>query len=292
MNIIQILDVTLRDGGNRINFDFSDEDLEHILTPLDESGVEYIEIGYRNGAIHPSPDLGRAGLCDHQYLHYCHSFIKNAKIAVMAHPQNITAVDLNELMACGVSLLRICVSRGQLAIAIPVVELAKKLGFKVSVNFIHASQYNTLALADVVEEVRQVDPDIIYLADSNGSMFPEVVHEIFSRLVQKHPIPLGFHAHDNLGLAQANTIAAINAGVRYIDCSLSGMGKGGGNLRTEFFIAYTQALNVRKYSLETVLPAANYIRKRFKNENETLEMDEFERGISDLSTAEVKIKYK
>ena len=287
MNTIHVLDATLRDGGNRVNFHFSDQDLRQILVPLDDAGIDYIEIGYRNGAIRPVPDLGRAGLCDKNYLLYCQSLIQRAKIAVMAHPQNITINDLIELKACGVNLLRICVSKGGIEAACPVIELSKQIGLEVSVNFIHASQYQDVELDKSVARACELHPDMIYFADSNGSLLPARVKLIYDKFMQRYGIPFGFHAHDNLGLAQANTIAAITAGVQFIDASVAGMGKGIGNLRTEFFIAYLHAMQIKKYNLETLVAATNYVRKAFNTEQDEIEMDEFIRGILDKSTAEM-----
>ena len=288
MNTIQVLDVTLRDGGNRIDFHFTEEDLQHILVPLDNSGIEYIEVGYRNGSIHPIANIGVAGLCARDYLLCCCSLIQKAKMAVMVHPKNISHADLIELKACGVKLLRICVVKGGVADACRLIAASKQQGFMVSVNFIHVSHYSDRELNEVVEKVSQFKPDIIYFADSNGSLLPTSVQSIYEKYSQQYSIPLGFHAHDNLGLAQTNTLAAVGAGAQFFDFSLSGMGKGIGNLRTEYFLAYLQALKINKYKLEDVLPATNYIRRVFNVAHDAIEMDEFIRGISDLSTADMK----
>ena len=88
---------------------------------------------------------------------------------------------------------------------------------------------------------------------------------------------------------QTNTIAAIHAGAQYIDASLCGMGKGIGNLKTEFFTAFLHAINIKKYNLRHMLQAANDIRQTLNIGQEPIEMDEFVRGISDLSTAEVRL---
>ena len=60
------------------------------------------------------------------------------------------------------------------------------------------------------------------------------------------------------------------------------------NLKTEFFIAYLQAINIKKYDLHEILNAANYVRDELKIGHEALEMDEFIRGVTDLSTADLK----
>ena len=290
-NSIQLLDASLRDGGHRTNFHFQDHELEGILPLLDHSGIEYIEIGYRNGSLHPIEHLGRAGWCTKDYLFLCRSLIKKAKMAVMAHPQNISQSDLDELKSCGVDLLRICIAKNELQIALPVIQMAKKAGLMTSVNFIHISYYNNEELDDAIKQVSEHSPDIIYFADSNGSLLPTRIKEIYERYTHHYSIPFGFHAHDNIGLAQANALAALNSGVEFIDASLAGMGKGTGNLKTEFFIAYLQAIHIEKYDLNDILTAANYVRDVLNIGHEPIEMDEFIRGITDLSTADLK-RYK
>ncbi len=289
MDTIKVLDVSLRDGGHRTNFHFANTDLQEILKRLDNSGLEYIEIGYRNGSLHPIDDLGRAGLCEKDYLLFCHSLIKNAKIAVMAHPGNVKKSDLRELKDCGVDLLRICIAKGEVESAYPVIALAKEVGLDTSANFIHMSYYKDNELDEVVEAMVKHQPDMIYFADSNGSMLPFKIQAIYGKYTKLYPIPFGFHAHDNIGLAQANALVALSNGVQYIDVSLAGMGKGIGNLKTEFFIAYLHAIDIKKYNLTEILSAANYVRSVLGIGREGIEMDEFIRGISDFSTADLKI---
>ena len=289
MNSIHILDASLRDGGHRTNFDFSDNNLQEILISLDNSGIDYIEIGYRNGSLHPIENIGRAGLCDKNYLGLCRSLINKSIIAVMAHPHNVTEQDLIELKDSGVGLLRICIAKGGLNEAIPVIEMAKKINLQVSANFIHMTYYTEEELDKVVDEVSQYKPDMIYFADSNGSILPDRIKTIYEKYSTNYSIPFGFHAHDNIGLAQSNAVAAISSGAQFIDASIAGMGKGTGNLKTEFFIAYLHAINIKKYDLQAVLTAANYVRNALKIGHEVIEMDEFIRGISDFSTADLKL---
>ncbi|CDZ76555.1 4-hydroxy-2-oxovalerate aldolase [Legionella massiliensis] len=283
MNTIKVLDVSLRDGGHRTNFHFQDRDLEGILTPLDNSGLEYIEVGYRNGSLQPTKNLGRAGLCTKDYLLLCQSLIKNAKIAVMVYPDNVTKADLLELKECGVSLLRICIPKGKIEKSFPIFAMAKELGMETSANFILMSYYQEQELDEVLAAIVKHHPDMIYFADSNGSMLPSRIQAIYSKYTKLYAIPFGFHAHDNLGLAQANALAALSNGVQFIDVSLAGMGKGIGNLKTEFFTAYLHAIDVKKYRLVEILAAANYVRNALGVGQEDIEMEEFIRGISDIS---------
>ncbi len=288
MNKVSILDVSLRDGGHRSNFHFENTTLEAMLTLLDNAGIDCIEIGYRNGSIRPIANIGRAGLCDKAYLDACRSWLTKTMMAVMVHPANVSEVDMQELKDSGVGLIRICIPRGGVALACPVIDMVKAVGLQVSVNFIHASQYLEQDIDAVVERAMKHKPDIIYFADSNGSLMPERVKYIYEKYTQRYEAAFGFHAHDNIGMAQANTLAAIGAGAKYIDASLGGMGKGIGNLKTEFFIAYLHANKIKKHNLQCILDAANYARQALSIGQELIDMDEFVRGIHDLSTAEVK----
>lgn len=289
MKSLTLLDTSLRDGGHRTNFHFSNQDLHHVLTPLDNSGIEYIEIGYRNGSLHPIENLGRAGFCDKEYLLFCKSLVKKAKIAVMVHPKLVDESDLNELKNCGVDLIRLCIEKNQLAPALPLITLAKNIGLQVSVNFIHLTYYSDDELSAVVNKASLYQPDLIYFADSNGSILPARLQEIFEQYTHNTKIAFGFHAHDNIGLAQANALAALSGGACFIDASLAGMGKGIGNLKTEFFVAYLHAIKMKTYNLEELLAAANYLRQSLNIGSELITMDEFTRGISDLSTADLKL---
>ena len=289
MSLIQIIDASLRDGGHRTNFHFSDEELQGILKPLDNSGVEYIEIGYRNGPLCQIKNMGGAAHCDKHYLQLCQSLIKNSTIAVMAHANRINEADLKELQSFGMGLLRLCIAKNGLTEAIPIIQLAKKLNLKVSVNFINITYYTDNELDDVIAEASKYQPDIIYFADSNGSILPERTKTIYEKYTSKYSIPFGFHAHDNIGLAQTNALIAMNSGAEFIDASLAGMGKGTGNLKTEFLIAYLHAAQIKKYNLDAALTAANFVRDALKIGHELIEMDEFVRGITDLQASKLKL---
>lgn len=288
---LKLLDVSLRDGGHRSNFHFSDQQLVTILNCLDSAAIDYIEIGYRNGALHPIKGIGRAGLSDNQYVKFCRDHVTRSKIAIMAHPENLQIEDLHELKDLGIDLLRLCISRGQQERAFPLLKVAHEIGLKTSLNLIHISYYASDELERVVKDSIKHHPDMIYFADSNGSMLTPRLSDLFSNYCSKYPLSFGFHAHDNIGLAQTNSIAALSAGAQYVDASLAGMGKGTGNLRIEFFVAYLEAMKLGHYHLPPLLQAANYVREELKVGQEPIAMDEFIRGIADLSTADLK-RYK
>lgn len=287
MKSFELLDVTLRDGGHLSDFHFTEDQLHRILSALDSAGLDYIEVGYRNGSISPIENIGIAGLSPNHYLNFCKERIQRSKMAVMAHCQNITKEDIHDLKKCGVSLLRLCIQKGEHPLAYPFIGYAKDAGMLVSTNIIHISQYSQELIQEVVESILPYAPTMIYFADSNGCLHMDTVSRIYQYCISHYNIPFGYHAHDNIGLAQANALAALTAGAQYIDASLAGASKGIGNLKLEYFIAYLHRMGVQKYDLKPIISASNYVRDFLPNCGYVSE-DEFTRGIHDLSTKQLK----
>ncbi len=280
MQTLKVIDVTLRDGGHRVNFNFSDADIDKILPMLDQTGVAYVEVGYRNGTYPYDAEVGPSGLCQQAYLRKCRDCLPHVRMAVMAYPQYITAHDMHELKDVGVDLLRICVIRGELPQAIQTAELAHHHHMDVALNITQTSKYTDEALDEVVAQIAHLPLKAIYLADSNGSLTPTDIKALYAKYTTIYHTPFGFHAHDNLGLAQANTIAAIEENAEFIDCSLTGLGKGIGNLRAEFFLAYLQKMHLGNYALDQCLMAANYVRRTFYGPEDGLHLDDFLHAIN------------
>lgn len=107
--MINNIDVTLRDGGYQNGFRFpSDYAVKHTHM-LTESGVEWIEIDYRNGSFKPIPSIGLTEISSENHIELIHKSAPNVKIIVIAHPRNIAPDDVKKMKACGVSLLRLCI---------------------------------------------------------------------------------------------------------------------------------------------------------------------------------------
>ena len=267
----QVIDVTLRDGGCRNNFGFSAEYAVEHARRLYEAGVDYVEVGYRNGSILPIENIGMTGLCDARYLTLLREEAPNLKLVVIAHAKNISAPDVRELADCGVALLRLCVNPKNLEETLGIAEVAKQRGMSVSLNIVRVSSIGTELLEKLVGDIeaRKKLVDVVYLADSNGNLNPMLVARLVSTVRRATTLRIGYHAHDNMGLAMANTITAIREGATFVDASLLGMGKGIGNLRLEQWIAYCRSVGFDKYSLEAVLGAA----KRLRNDPQFVQDD-------------------
>lgn len=259
---LKIIDVTLRDGGYRNNFGFCmDYVLDHARL-IQASGVEYIEICYRNGSIVHYKNMGVTAYGSNRYIKTLKHELPGMNLVVIAHAVNIKDADVHEMAENGISMLRFCMGVKNVEETLHLARLAKNCGIQTSINVVRISSIDFPTLGNLVSKVNDNCDviDLIYFADSNGNLTPESVREISEEIKRGTSVSLGFHAHDNIGLAMSNSIAAVKHGASFIDASLLGMGKGIGNLKLEKWIAYLLMNGSKKYSLVPLLQAANKLR--------------------------------
>ena len=92
-------------------------------------------------------------------------------------------------------------------------------------------------LAEEAKMLAEAGVDIITIMDSAGTMYPHETTSYVKALKEKAGIPVGFHGHSNLGLSQANALAAAEAGADEVDGGLLGMARSAGNCATELAVA-------------------------------------------------------
>lgn len=235
---VKILDVTIRDGSYVNNFQFTIDDVRNIINGLEEAGIELIEVGHGVGLGASEAGYGLAAATDEEYLRIASETARKAKLVTMILP-GIGDIRLIELAAkYGIYLLRIAPNVTEAEKAKPYVEEARRLGLKTSVNLLKTYLVSTQEMVDIAKRVEDFGADIIYLVDSAGGMIPEETTERVSALIKALKIPVGFHGHNNISLAQANAVSAVRSGATYIDTSLCGMGRSGGNVQTEVFAGF------------------------------------------------------
>ncbi len=258
MENIQILDVTLRDGGYRNNFNFSEQEIGDIVKYLINSNIHNIEIGYFKGPLVELEDIGLTGDLTLELINKIHSLSDEINITIMCHSKHLTLNDLYILKQSSVKSIRFCLPEIIDLHLIQLVNKAKELGFFVALNFTHISEYTIDEIERKLQPVFNMEFDVLYFADSNGHSLPEEIKMLFNTFA-KYPIALGFHGHDNLGLSLYNSIVAINEGAKYIDASIGGLGKGGGNLdllSITLFLARVEQINCNLFQ---IFDATQYI---------------------------------
>ncbi|WP_405590073.1 hypothetical protein [Streptomyces sp. NBC_01190] len=281
--MITNLDVTLRDGGYRNNFDFP---LEYVLHHARESvaaGVEWVEIAYRNGSFKPQPGVGPTGTGTDDYIRALAGVVPPERICMILHPKNITTEDLPRMYEAGARLVRFCLAAGAPEPGLEMLREAARIGFTTTVNITRVSQLDRRVLVELSALSADAGSDVIYLADSNGSLLPDEVFRLVTLVRSVSDCAIGLHAHNNLGLALANAIAAVEAGATWIDSSILGMGKGPGNLITEQWLAYLGRGGQAGYDLGRILSLAHHMETEIAEAKPSLPLPDLVLGHFDLS---------
>lgn len=236
---MKILDCTLRDGGYYTNWDFESTLFQEYLVTMNELPIEYIEIGYRQPL--KGKYMGECAYLPIQTICKIQKYAPNKKLAIMLNVKDINEETISQLLlplVGAVSLIRFAVAPNDIERAISFFRETKKLGFSVSANIMYMSTWQTNELFWTKLSLLDGCVDIVCMVDSFGSIYPNEIPQIVNKLRHSISVPIGFHGHDNMTLAFANTLAALQSGCEYVDSTIMGMGRGAGNLRTELLMAY------------------------------------------------------
>lgn len=235
-----ILDCTLRDGGYYTNWDFSQKLVKNYLEAVSSLPVSIVELGYR--ADEEKGYLGAYYYLPRYLLEWARSVVPDGPdFAVMLNAKDCKPAGIPRLLAdCRglVRLVRMAVAPATVDAALELSAAIKQEGFEVALNLMYLSQkYEKAAVFERIAK-RSDLVDYVALVDSYGACYPSEVAEHTRLAKQILPMPVGFHGHDNMTLAFANSIAALGAGGDMVDATITGMGRGAGNLRTEVIAGY------------------------------------------------------
>ncbi|HEY3975006.1 MAG TPA: 4-hydroxy-2-oxovalerate aldolase [Candidatus Sulfotelmatobacter sp.] len=238
--IPDILEVTLRDGSYLIDFQFTAEDTATIAAALEGCGFRWIEVGHGLGLNASQCGKGIAAATDEEYMEAASGALQHAKWGMFFIPGIGREEDIRMAANYGMSFLRVGTNVTEAVQAEPYIALAKELRLIVSYNAMKSYAVSPAEFGAVVAKVHDWGADIACLVDSAGSMDPDSVAAYLRAAKSESASPLGYHGHDNLSLAMANTLRAIDEGVVLVDSSLQGMGRSAGNTVTEVLVAILQ----------------------------------------------------
>ncbi|MCE9548262.1 MAG: hypothetical protein K8T25_22545 [Planctomycetia bacterium] len=233
---VEILDVTIRDGSYVVDFQFTDEDVRFLCGILERLGFRYIEVGHGFG-LGASGVKGVSAAADHQYLAAAAASLNVARFGAFFIPGIGTREQLaSARREYGMHFVRIGQDAQRAEECVPYIEYAKELGYEVMCNFMKSYTVPPATLGRAGALVAAHGCDAVYLVDSAGGMLPHEVAEYTRILAESCPARIGFHGHNNLELAGANALSAIEQGCTLVDCSIGGLGRSAGNTRTEMMI--------------------------------------------------------
>ncbi len=241
---IFVTDTSLRDGSHSVSHRFTPEDVVKVAGALDKAGIDIVEVGHGDGLTGSTINYGFGEYSDYELIKAAASVIKNARLAVLLVPGIGTVEDLEKAKECGITAVRIATHCTEADVAEQHIMAAKEMGLY-TVGFLMMAHLTDVdRLAEEALKMESYGADVVYVTDSAGAMLPKDVTEKVSALKRKLKVPIGHHSHNNLGVAIANSLAAIEAGATFIDGSLSGLGAGAGNTPTETLIAVLNRMNI------------------------------------------------
>lgn len=266
MDNIKILDCTLRDGGWVNQFRFGTEVMQDILQSAEKAGAEFVELGYLDRNLGALKGESR----------YC-GFEAVASNGMAAHTRpevlHCVMIDCGKYPAeqipevsegCGIDAIRLCFHKDAADEAIRMGQRILEKGYRLLLQPMVTTRYSDEEFEALIRKAQETLPGLMafYIVDSFGVMNREEVSRRV-QLADRTLAPgmlLGVHLHNNRDLAFANAMEALRSvspgRQLLIDCTMSGIGKGAGNLRTEDFAEYLNMEYGKAYDVELLCTTA------------------------------------
>jgi len=215
-----------------------------IAAAMDAAKIDTLEVSHGDGLGGSSLQYGWAAASDEAYLEAVASVLTRSKLAVLLLPGIGVKEDLDMAANLGAKVARIATHVTEADISEQHMGLAKKRGMEVMGFLMMAHMAPIEVMIHNGKLMEGYGADYVYVVDSAGYMLPPEVRERVGALKEALQCKVGFHAHNNLGLAIGNTLTAIETGADIVDGSLRAMGAGGGNAPTETLIAVLDRLGI------------------------------------------------
>lgn len=252
---IKVIDCTVRDGGLMNKWQFDDAFVREVYRSLVAAGVDYMEVGYLSSESAFSRDeYGPWRFCAEADLkRIIGEGEKGIKLSAMADIGRIDYDDIPLATESSLDMVRVACYVHQIDAAIELAHHCMDKGYEATINLMAVSTVGLRDLNEGLEDLAKSRVPVIYLVDSFGAFYSEDIDVLAKKYMERLPgKTIGIHCHNNQQLAFANTIAAIIAGINYLDGTLYGIGRGAGNCTLELLISF---LKNPKFNVRPLLEA-------------------------------------
>lgn len=234
---MRIFDTTLRDGGNVVGQGFSCKLTESIVKGLLAAGIQDIELGNCKGLGAYEQEGANDAPTDEEYFACVKPYLSQGRIGMFMLAKCAKKDIIEKVVANGMNFLRVGANASDGKESIEAIKMVKQAGLVCRYSLMKAYVSTPAELAEEAKMLEEAGVDIITIMDSAGYMLPGQATEYVKAMKAVVSIPIGFHGHSNLGLSQANALAAVAAGADEVDGGLLGMARSAGNCSTELAVA-------------------------------------------------------
>lgn len=233
----RLTDSTLRDGSHAVAHQFTEKQVREVVRALDAAGVPVIEVSHGDGLGGSSFNYGFSHTDERKLLAAAVEERRDALLAVLLLPGIGIANDLVGCAEMGVDIARIATHCTEADISAQHIAMAKSLGMEVVGFLMMAHMLSPSELAEQGKLMESYGADCVYVVDSAGAMTTDDAKRRVSAMKEAVSCQVGLHAHNNLSLAVANSMAALDEEVDQLDGCTTGLGAGAGNCPTEVLVA-------------------------------------------------------
>lgn len=225
----KIVDTTLRDGEQMAGVELGFDDKIEFAKIIDSKDVYQIEAG--------TPAMGGD---EKKSIEQLMSLGLKSKVSAW-NRMNIS--DIKHSIDCRVDIVHISVPISDIQIKWKLgrnrvwvinemkrsVYYAKEKGYEVVVGLEDASRTSTEFLMHIIREAKELGVQRVRYADTVGILYPDKIYKQIKQIKKNIDISIEFHAHNDFGMAVANSVSAVMAGAEFVDSTFGGIGERAGN---------------------------------------------------------------
>ena len=240
---ILVSDPSLRDGNHAVRHQLTAAQVGAYCARAEAAGIPIVEVGHGNGLGASSLQLGEAAASDAALLSAARGALRNTQLGVHVIPGFATIdKDLRPALDLGVDVFRIASHCTEADLTERFLTFVRRSGRTAYGVLMMSHMASPELLLEEAQKMEAYGAEALVIMDSAGWYLPEDVRRRIGTLVEGLAIPVGFHAHNNLGCAIANSLAAVEAGATVLDGCARGFGAGAGNAQLEVMVAVLHRL--------------------------------------------------